>query len=525
VSGIFVNYRQNYYPDPNGDRRMRRPHGQIVEAIAERFAGHFGPDRVFLDKEIRPAARYPNELRDKLKGSELVVSVIHDAWLEDLVDRARRNGSAATDWVRYELATAFAEGIHVLPVLIDTARLPGRDELLDEFPDIAELGLCQSLRIQAGQWRRDLNRLLVEAERSVSTEPLPQPEQEEHQSARRWRWWWPVLAGLLGLLAPYVVTTMLVAGPRDRWPWLAALAFILALVLAMVLGAMGLAYATRSWMDVVDHQRATMAHDQRTNVIVGLTVTGLAITFLFTSDLFPPMLHMFFLAAVVFIAITIGTKWLYDQSSADQWPTPRLAADPAAIRGAIGRLERHFAQSEPMMTRLQRDQARFALDQIGRSTTRLRTQSDADRRAWLRARPIWLTMVQTASCAATVGAAAGASLAYWESGGRHWSASLWAGGCVVLAVACSLATFDRGYRIQRWRKQVVVDAVPAALDVLERRLVEISVQPARSPGPYTSHPPAIHTEVSGSSGDGGAGGAYLRDEGAPQGPWPADQQD
>src|ERR1051326_2295877 len=50
-------------------------------------------------------------------------------------------------------APAFAAPTHVLPVLIDKARLPGHRELPGSITDLA---LCQAHRIQFGHWQRDV---------------------------------------------------------------------------------------------------------------------------------------------------------------------------------------------------------------------------------------------------------------------------------------------------------------------------------------------------------------------------------
>ena len=476
MSGIFVNYRRNYYPNPASNELERCTHAQVVEAIAERLAQHFGPDQVFLDTELRPAARWPEELRAKLHRSDLVLAVIHEDWLTDLEDRKNRLrlDEEEKDWVRLELETAFAAPTGVLPVLIDKARLPGQRELPDS---IAGLGLCQTHRIQFGHWQRDVNRLIQAMELYVRAAPVQQEREEPLRPERRsYRL---LVAGLLGLLAPYTGTRLLVENPATQMMWLTALAAVLLLGLAIVLGTTSVMYAVRKQLDVLDHEAAAMSHDLKTNVIVGLTIAGLATIVIFTSNLFTPLLQLLQLAVIIGLVITFGVQWLHNQWTADQWPVPRLEVHPAAIRGALSRVARHLAECAPLMTRFQRDQARFALDQVDRSTARLRELCETDRRSWLRAASLWLTLTHAAWLAATVGAAVAAVLAYWDSGRSPWGALAWSGGCLVLAFSCYLATIDCTYRLQRWRRQVVVDATPKALDELEKRLLEISIPPAQ----------------------------------------------
>lgn len=481
MSGIFINYRQNHYPNPANDEAERRAHVQVVEAIAERLAQYFGPNGVFLDTELRLAARYPDELRAKLHDSELVIAVIHEDWLADLEDRKNRLRPGERDWVKFELETAFAAPTDVLPVLIDKAQLPDQRELPDS---IAELGLCQAHRIQFGHWQSDVNRLIQAAALYVYGPAAPVPPEREEPLRPERRWYRLLVAGLLGLLAPHAATRLLVENPATQMVWLAALAAALLLGLVIALGTTSVMYAVRKQLDVLDHQAAAMAHDQKTNVIVGLTIAGIATAFLFTSNLLTPLLQLLVLVVIVGMVITLGVQWLHNQRTADQWPVDWLDAHPAAIRGALARVNSHLAECAPLMTRLQRDQARFALDQVSRSIARLRELCEIDRRSWLRAAPPWLTFSHAAWLAATVGAAVAAVLTYWENGRSHWAALAWVGGCLVLAFSCYLATIDRSYRLQRWRRQVVVDAAPEALNKLEARLLEISIPPAQE-GPVS----------------------------------------
>lgn len=471
MSGIFVNYRQTRHV---GDDRVLCEHAQLVEAIVERLGRHFGRDRVFLDTEMRLSARYPTELRARLAASELVIAVIHDRWLVDLRDRAAR---PEPDWVRFELATALADGKHVLPVLIGSSGLPGGPDLF-EFEDLAELALRQAHRIRFGHWRQDLDRLIQQAELVVAPDALPEPREEATRPERRWHG--IAAAAVLGLLAPYTAARLLDTAP----PWLVAIAIVLLVLLFVPLGIVGVTYAARRWLDSLDAHAAATAHDTRTNVIVGLTITGFGIVFLLTNDAFSFEARMLSLAVITGFAVTLGANWLREHGTASDWPKPALAADPAAIRGALARLRGHLDTHQAPLTRLHRDQARFALDQIRRAHERLREQSSLDRRSWLRAASPALTWPHTALLGATVGTAVAALLRHWETGGREWTAPVLAAGAVAVAACLHLATVDLAHRLRRWRLQTVVAAVPDLLDELERRLDASSVPALRHPGDH-----------------------------------------
>ena len=93
--------------------------------------------------------------------------------------------------------------------------------------------------------------------------------------------------------------TCFLSRPQDQLVWLGALALVSLFLLFVIAGTAGAPYAARKWLDTLDHQAATLPRDQRTNVIIGLTIFGLAVIFMNTSKFFTPNLEIFILACVV----------------------------------------------------------------------------------------------------------------------------------------------------------------------------------------------------------------------------------
>jgi len=140
---IFVNYRSG-------------AHSIAVSALAERLGRHFGPDQVFFDAHLPSGSRYPDELRKRLDGCDLLVAVIHDGWVDELA----RPDDTPMDWVKFEITTALAAGKKVIPLLLEQVE-PPRPEQLPE--SMAELGLRQGARLRAKHYSsavRDLVALL-----------------------------------------------------------------------------------------------------------------------------------------------------------------------------------------------------------------------------------------------------------------------------------------------------------------------------------------------------------------------------
>jgi hypothetical protein len=99
VGKIFVSYRRH----PS--------HALVVAGLVAQLRGHLGAERVFIDNDLPPGERYPDELRAELDASDVVVAVLHDRWAADFAADRRM------DWVRYELSIALRHGKTIFPVV------------------------------------------------------------------------------------------------------------------------------------------------------------------------------------------------------------------------------------------------------------------------------------------------------------------------------------------------------------------------------------------------------------------------
>lgn len=101
----------------------------VTGRIFDRLAQEFGTDRVFMDIDSMPAGvDFHDHLQEILADCGALLVVIGKSW------RSQRKGQPARimdpdDWVRIEVETALERGIPVVPLLIDGASLPGRDQL------------------------------------------------------------------------------------------------------------------------------------------------------------------------------------------------------------------------------------------------------------------------------------------------------------------------------------------------------------------------------------------------------------
>ncbi|GAA3459477.1 TIR domain-containing protein [Saccharothrix longispora] len=475
---VFVNYRQN------GTRNKvseRLPHVQVVEAVVERLRRHFGPHQVFLDTGMRAGEHYPDALRRELHSSTLLVVVMHREWWRDLQDRLDKDED---DWVRYEIGTALEEGKHILPVLIDNAGLPDPAALPE---DIRPFAYKQLRRISFGNWERDVRTLIQEVEGFLSPTELPERVAPRISRPRKWpelptAWLLGAAALLAGVFA-FLPTTGL------RAVWLAALAGASVFALFVPAATLGTTYAARKFVDGLDHESTALPRDLKVNVIVGLVITALAIFVLLTDRVLDPRARMLMVAVVVGIVITMGVPWLRTYRAARAWPQPELKVNPASVRGALDDVTRHLVEHSPSLNRIQRDKAYYVLDQVGETLTVLRELANRKRITWLRAASPWLTLPHAFLVGAGTSAAVAALGVYWATGRSHWSAPVWCAAGVLSCVLLYLAAIEAAYRLQRWRRLVVLEDAPTRIAELRAQVDEASIPPPprmpRNPVPGT----------------------------------------
>lgn len=143
MNQIFLNYR-------TADERFG------VALIDSELSRLFGPETVFLAaKSIEPGTGWEQRMFDAVKASEVVLALIGRNWLNASKVDGRRLLDDPRDFVRREIVTAFDLGKRVIPVLLDTTRVPG-EELPEPLRRLADL---QDIKIQVRHPGPDIDRL------------------------------------------------------------------------------------------------------------------------------------------------------------------------------------------------------------------------------------------------------------------------------------------------------------------------------------------------------------------------------
>jgi hypothetical protein len=142
---VFINYRDCDQPWA----------AVLLDHVLSR---RLGDDAVFLDsRSVLPGAEFDQALLTAVQRSEVLLVVVGDQWLAAQGAHGRRLIDRRQDWVRREIAAAFASQTTVVPVLIGDAAVL-RPETLPT--NIRRLATCQYVRLRHRDSRQDLTHLL-----------------------------------------------------------------------------------------------------------------------------------------------------------------------------------------------------------------------------------------------------------------------------------------------------------------------------------------------------------------------------
>ncbi|MDJ0741550.1 MAG: toll/interleukin-1 receptor domain-containing protein [Gammaproteobacteria bacterium] len=146
ADGIFISYRRSDTASMAG-----RIHDRLAERLPER--------RLFLDvSAIRPGSHFAQRIDAALQGSAVLLVLIGSRWMATAGDASRPRVWEADDYVRHEISTALRQGLTIIPVLVDDAKMPDRDALPAE---IADLAMQNAAEIRNSRFADDFEQLLA----------------------------------------------------------------------------------------------------------------------------------------------------------------------------------------------------------------------------------------------------------------------------------------------------------------------------------------------------------------------------
>jgi hypothetical protein len=153
MARIFVSYRRH---DSAGHA------GRLYDHLRD----YFGSSRVFMDVEgIEPGTDFTQVLDERIARAEVVIAVVGPNWLPAAGARGSGRIDRTEDYVFREIATAFARGVEVIPVLVAGAAVPPRSELPDELADLTRRHMYA---VNDTAFAASLARLIRAVERSAA---------------------------------------------------------------------------------------------------------------------------------------------------------------------------------------------------------------------------------------------------------------------------------------------------------------------------------------------------------------------
>lgn len=101
--------------------------------IGQYLEHQFGRKNVFIDVDMRAGAKFPDILQQRLAECKVLVALIGPGWLSAHDEEGRRRIDSSNDWVRLEITHALRRNVTVIPVCVNGAVLPTRNELPDDI--------------------------------------------------------------------------------------------------------------------------------------------------------------------------------------------------------------------------------------------------------------------------------------------------------------------------------------------------------------------------------------------------------
>jgi TIR domain len=168
--GIFVSYR-------------RQESAHLAGRLYDRLADRFGEDQVSIDVDtIELGVDFAEEIRRAVAACQVLLAVIGPTWLTATDEQGRRRLDDPDDIVRLEIGAALARDVRVIPILVEGAHMPRRDDLPDS---LAGLARRNALLIRHQSFRSDAGRLVTAIERvlAAASGAAPVPEANSLQPA------------------------------------------------------------------------------------------------------------------------------------------------------------------------------------------------------------------------------------------------------------------------------------------------------------------------------------------------------
>lgn len=153
---IFLSYR-------------REETRHLAGRLADRLAGRFGSAQVFMDVDtIEPGVDFGVAITQAVGACDVLVVMIGQSWLTITDRHGRRKLDNPDDFVVLEIRAALDRNVRVIPVLVDGAHMPGRDDLPAVLHGLARRN---AVRLDHETFRSDAGHLITAVEGILAAGP------------------------------------------------------------------------------------------------------------------------------------------------------------------------------------------------------------------------------------------------------------------------------------------------------------------------------------------------------------------
>jgi hypothetical protein len=144
MSGIVISYRRD---DAEGSA------GRLYDRLKTRYGNEF----VFMDfYSIESGEDWLAKIDETVASSDVMLAIIGPRWSSAMDDAGRRRLDDERDYVRREIQTAVKHNVHLLPVLVQHARMVPSESLPAELSSLASV---EAFVLDSKYYDRDVERL------------------------------------------------------------------------------------------------------------------------------------------------------------------------------------------------------------------------------------------------------------------------------------------------------------------------------------------------------------------------------
>jgi TIR domain len=138
--------------------------------LYDRLADAIGQENIFMDVDsISFGLDFAEAIQNAVSGCDVLLAIIGPEWLTISTEKGRRLDDP-DDFVRLEIEAALERNVRVVPVLVDEAELPTREELTESLRPLVRR---QTLRLSHDQFRLETQRLIDDLTRLSGGLPPP----------------------------------------------------------------------------------------------------------------------------------------------------------------------------------------------------------------------------------------------------------------------------------------------------------------------------------------------------------------